>query len=204
MKILILLLILLGPQAHATGVFSMGSNSGGPTRVYPTLPIYFDVNMSQSQAKAKGGPLSTEQTLMVFQTGATFAIGTAIFAGVTYDYRTINQYSETNATDGNQSGKREFFAPVVGVRFSSFVLKVDYQTSGDYRLDRTNILGQDQAYSSPKGYRASFLIDLFRGIAAQAVYETVSYEIGYAGGGFGTFSSKLDTSSFGVGLAYVY
>lgn len=182
----------------------MTTQSGGPNRAYPTLPFYFDVNVSQNQAKAKGGSLSQDQTLAVFQSGVTFAIGSMFFVGATYDYRTINQYSETNVTDGNQGGKREFFAPVFGTRFYNFVLKFDYQTSGDYKLDRKTVTGADQAYVSPKGYRASLLVDLYRGISAQAVYETVSYEMAYQGGFFLAPPTKLDISSFGVGLAYVY
>ena len=122
MKALIAVLILLAGPAHATGVFSMTSQSGGASRTYPTLPFYFDVGISQNQAKAKGAGLTAEQTLMVLQMGATFAVGGVIFGGVTYDNRTLTQYSETNATDGNHSGKREFFAPVVGVRLYNFVL----------------------------------------------------------------------------------
>lgn len=205
MKELILLAILvLSQQAHATGVFSMMTQSGGPNRVYPTLPVYFDAGVSQNQAKLKGGSLTTEQTLMTWQTGATFAIGGAVFAGVTYDYRTISQFSETNASDGNQSGKREFLAPVVGARFNNFVLKVDYQTSGDYKLDRKTAGGADQAYGGAKGYRGTLLLDLYRGISVGAVYETVSYELGVQGGVSSAFPSKVDYTSMGLSLAYVY
>ncbi|HEX4923314.1 MAG TPA: hypothetical protein VFV50_04480 [Bdellovibrionales bacterium] len=205
MKGLILFAILVfGSQAHATGVFSMMTQSGGPNRTYPSLPFYFDVSVSQNQAKAKSGGLTAEQTLIVLQTGATFALGGPVFAGVTYDYRTVSQFSETNATDGNQSGKREFFAPVVGARFYNFVLKVDYQTSGDYKLDRKTAGGADIAYGGAKGYRGTLLLDLYRGISVGAVYETVSYELGVTGGVAAALPSKLDVSSFGLGLAYVY
>jgi predicted outer membrane repeat protein len=196
---------LFSAEASASGVFSMGSQSGGPSAVYPQIPFYLDFGISQNQAKVKGGGLSAEQTLMVFQMSGTFAVGGMFFGGVTYDYRTMTQYSEANAIDGSQSGKREFFAPVLGARFSNFVAKLDYQVSGDYHLDKKSSGGSDRAYGAPKGYRATLLMDLYRGLSAGLSYETVSYSAGVDSSlGAIALSQTLDVTQIGLSLAYVY
>jgi hypothetical protein len=202
---LVILVALVAPRANATGVFSMGSQSGGPTRTYPQLPIYFDATLSQNQAKAKGAGLTAEQTLLSWQMGVTFAIGGPVFVGLTYDYRTISQFSQASVVDGDQSGKREFFAPTAGVRLYNFVFKVDYQTTGDYRLDRKSATGNDIAYVSPKGFRGTFLIDLYRGLGAGLVYESVTYSSGYESGAAPLgFSESLTVTQTGLALSYVY
>lgn len=78
-----------------------------------------------------------------------------LLLGGTSDYRVINQYSSDEPNIyGNRRGRRAvLFSPTVGLAFSRWNIRYDYQYLGDYQLSQVNNAQQNITYVKPKGHR---------------------------------------------------
>lgn len=108
-------------------------------------------------------------------TAGIWAFPEFLFAGITTDFRVINQYSSVTAS-GNMKGTRfSSFAPTVGARWKGMLLKLDAQLIGRYSMSSTTIGGADAAYRSPLGARLTGLVPVWERVHAGASLEYVTF-----------------------------
>jgi hypothetical protein len=173
-----------------------------------SVPIHVDLSGGWGYSTASDA-LAQSTKLGQWNFGATIGVlmGGVFFAGLSSDYRASAQYSDVGALDGNVSGKRwNMASPTLGFRSTAgFVVKFDYQLTGDYELANKTLSGASVRYAEPKGWRISGLYQLSGLIHASAFFESVSFgkRVNSENGEI-ALSPGLSMSQFGAGLGLVF
>jgi hypothetical protein len=195
----IILVVAFAPVA----AFAQSGGADAPPTAQ--VPFYIDIFLNAGYGTVQGGGLSSSQNVVTTGGGFTFGFGSTLFAGFLFDYRLINQYSDVNVSDGNFTGNRQFIAPVIGFRGDGFIIKFDYQLDGDYRLTKKTASDTNVIYGATSGWRFGFLIQATGSFYVGANYESVSHKLkNESEQAVVSLSSPLQSSQFGLGVAYVF
>lgn len=128
--------------------------------------------------------------------------------GLTTDYRMINQYSTVNDELGNSRGSRwVILAPTLGaIVDQDYILRLELQFLGNYKLSNRTFDGKDFSYTSPFGFKLSALkIIGDRNLAVGLLFEQVRYKAREISGvGSRTLNPALSIYQVGLMVSYAF
>jgi hypothetical protein len=198
-KVLLLLLITFP-------CFAEYSRSSSSKKAH-NLPVYFELQIGTAFSKAAntGG---TEPTLLAWRAGLTsgLKIFSNLLLGIESEYQTLGQLSEVDASVGNYKGSRwNLISPTLGLVFSKWIFKVNYQFIGDYYLSKKTAGNADLAYSTPSGWKLTLAYALGPHFHLTAFYESIAFRKLRAS----NLSDRALDEDFrlwqmGMGLSYVF
>jgi len=127
------------------------------------MPLYFDLGFGIGYTSVSLLGSSENVVLLSRGIGGTLAYeigdGGFLSVGLSTDYRSFIQHSDLNQNIGNLRGQRwNFAAPTVVIDFHVFLIKLEYQTSGDYALTNTAVDGAEVSYSKLNGFRTTAIV----------------------------------------------
>ncbi len=153
--------------------------------------------------------LAVEDKPSLFQhsIGASFGLRLTknIFAGVTTDFRWINQTSDVKEGIGNRSGSRFNYASLLlGLDVSPIIFKLDIQFVGDYIYKKRTVYGEEVKYTAHNGVRLSALYKIWGRMHGGVWFETMLFskeEIGEAPAR--ELDPKRELETIGLMISYV-
>jgi hypothetical protein len=178
--------LVLPPAGHAasTAVESSSANAEAPRQAPARNSLvaagnwYLDAIVSwgvsgNSVTEGEGSP-----TINQLGVGATAAwrFSPHFFLGLSNDYRTAGQYSDVLSSVGDVSGARaNWLAPTIGFSWRDFVLKVDAQWLGDYRISDEPGKSGSLTLGRPRGWRIGALYPILQNLHVGAQLESVAF-----------------------------
>lgn len=193
--------------ALTTGLSRQASAAWGESM--PLLvPFHVDINASAGYSGLSGESVSESPTLLQWSGGITAApiFYDTVFVGLTSDFRYIGQYSDVVEQDGNFRGTRwNIASPTLGIKYSGFLLKFDYQVLGDYDLSENTFEGATFSFTEPKGFRGQVLYNVWEQLHLGVQYETLKFErFRDSERGEGEVSPALSLWQAGAVMAWVF
>ena len=158
-------------KVSASSTAGMDSDHGLPGTLYLDVAGYW----SSSSATIQG----QSQSLALNQQGISLTLApmwSGFFLGAGTDYRMVNNSKTPDSQVGSLKGTR--WAPIVvatGYCAESFVLKLEYEPSGDFHLAQPTYQGATITYSGGSGFRASFLYSVYSGLMFGPSYESLQF-----------------------------
>ena len=134
-------------------------------------------------------------------------VGSLFIVGFTTDYRWLSQTSSVDDTHPNFTGKRFVpIAPLIGLKLSDYLFKIDYQTLGNFEVSKSVPEGGRLKLSDPVGFRFSALFDrLFNKYPWGVYYESTTYNKKVESNvGEVTLTSKFSTWQIGATIAVIF
>lgn len=128
-----------------------------------------------------------------------------ITLGMSYDYRTLTQYSDVDSTVGNRRGT--FITPAslfVRLNFEKVKFSLMLINSGTYQLTNIAATGQKVAYTEPSGFRFDVIFKKMKKLTPLIFYESASFSGMTLDGAKAALASNLNYSSFGAGIKYEF
>jgi hypothetical protein len=169
--------------------------------------LYLEVFGSVGSARGAVPSGSSSPTLAEYGVGVTAGarIGSGFFLGLTSDFRSIVQLSDTSLPIGNHQGTRwNYVGPMAGWQYRRLILKADLQGLGNYNFTNLTGTGQTLQYTAPIGGRATALFRLFWHINAGAHFEYLTFGGQTIGGTLDTdFAKRIPLWQAGGTLAWV-
>lgn len=130
--------------------------------------------------------------------GAKTNIG--LFGAITADLRYMGQASSVDTNHLNFSSTRFMpFAPTIGYKADSYIIKLDYQFTGNLELSKSLSDGSNLKFSKPTGFRLTFIFDKwFKTLPVGLYFETVKFtEEQDSSKGVSPLSKSFNTWQFG-------
>ncbi|MCC7440266.1 MAG: hypothetical protein IT285_01450 [Bdellovibrionales bacterium] len=162
---LALMLLLLGSPAFADLDLAddAAEDSAAPTEKGRGLLDKMHVDLALAAGYFGTAATGDSKTPFLLQLGfgatGAWKFGSRWFAGLSSDFRFVNQYSSVVSDVGNRRGTRwNILAPTFGGRFGNVIAKLDLQFLGAYSLGNKTLGGQDVSYTNPLGFRLTGML----------------------------------------------
>jgi hypothetical protein len=136
---------------------------------------------------------------------ATYRITPRWMAGLSTDYKMINQTNDPGTSGTNFSGTRfNVLSPTVGAFFGKHLLLLDYEMMGNWTLTKSASNGGTAAYKNPTGFRVRYFHPLgWRSLNIGAEFESLSFStLNNSISGDTTLTTTQALTQFGVLLSY--
>ncbi|HTL10866.1 MAG TPA: hypothetical protein VL588_00160 [Bdellovibrionota bacterium] len=150
---------------------------------------------------------STVPSLLAFEIGAVgaYRFKGEWFAGLTTDFRFVNQYSHVDPTVGNRRGTRwSILSPTFGTKLGRLLLMLNIQFLGDYNLGNKTAGGLSVSYNNPFGGRLTGLFPVHEKIHAGMEVEYVGFAQQTTGPSHLSLTKKFNMWDVGLTVAYVF
>ena len=169
--------------------------------------FYLDINGFGGYTGTTVASDDTTPKLAQFGLGFTgaYQMSDNSFAGLSSDYRFINQYSAVIESVGNRKGTRwNIISPTIGVQMNHWTLKGDFQFLGNYELAKQTSTGSKITYKRPLGGRITALYPFLDAEIHTGLYfEYLSFGYQYLSSGTGIdLSKRLLLWQIGVSITF--
>jgi hypothetical protein len=204
-KIILVFLFLTNSAAAAKLPSKTSSASSGSELSEMNLGVerslYLDVFLFSGYAEFSHPNMSEAVSGAHSGIGGTLGVklGWGIFGGITVDYRYMGQISTVDNNHLNLSATRFVpFSPTLGIKYESYLLKLDYQIEGQLDISKTLSDGSTLKLNKPEGFRAIFVFEKLFGLPVGLYYENVRFkEQSLSQSGTTQLSRTFDTWQFG-------
>ncbi len=197
----IIFFISLVSQISFAATSSQGSNSGNKHK-YFLAEVNALFGFGSSQISTDSSSPNIDSANLGLGVGLNIRRFTL---GVSYDYRSLVQMSDTDPNVGNRRGT--FISPgsvFVKLNFDAIHFGFMLVNSGKYEISNTTITGQKLSYTNPSGFRFNINFRKLRGLNPTFFYESVSFSGKELDGTSSTLTNNLNYSNYGLGVRYEF